>query len=114
MDDLEKKTAQEVPVQEQQNNGGISKEKLQWMQKIGFEEFKEPMKYHVNGYCLYSEKYIKDTPLDELKRKCAKTMYADKLKSELHYKTFKFFYIFKKFFKVVFKTVFHVDNCRIR
>lgn len=45
----------------------LSREKQEWLQEIGAKEFKEPMKYSVGGNWLYSEEYIKNTPLEELK-----------------------------------------------
>jgi hypothetical protein len=44
----------------------ISAEKRKWMKEVGIQEFKRPMKYHVYGWLL-SEKYIQETPLEELK-----------------------------------------------
>ena len=45
----------------------ISREKEEWLKEIGAKEFKEPMKYHLGTNWLYSERYIKETPLEELK-----------------------------------------------
>ena len=42
-------------------------EKLDWLKEIGAKEFEEPMKYCVGTNCLYSEKYIRETPLEKLK-----------------------------------------------
>lgn len=95
-----KETVPEVPVQEQSKEensktinqirrdyslepieGGditihksISKEKLEWMEEIGIKEFDKPMKYHAGVNWLYSEEYIKNTPLEELKRKYDKRL----------------------------------------
>lgn len=47
----------------------ISQEKLDWMEKVGMKKFKEPMEYYcmVNGqYHLYTEKGIKEKPLEKL------------------------------------------------
>jgi len=48
---------------------GISKEKLEWMEEVGIKEFDKPMKYYGGMSWLYSEEHIKNTPLEELKRK---------------------------------------------
>ncbi|MNO32246.1 hypothetical protein D3C76_222320 [compost metagenome] len=46
----------------------ISQEKLDWMKRVGIKEFKIPMKFHSQcGNILYSEDYIKNTPLEEIK-----------------------------------------------
>lgn len=47
----------------------ISNEKLGWLKEIGVKEFKEPMKYYLGTNWLYSEEYIRNTPLEELKAK---------------------------------------------
>lgn len=52
----------------------ISKEKLEWMKEVGIKEFAKPMKYHAGTNWLYSEEYIKNTPLEELKRKYDKRL----------------------------------------
>ncbi|MGG3737570.1 hypothetical protein [Aeribacillus pallidus] len=44
----------------------ISEEKRKWMQEVGIQEFKRPMKYHIYGWLL-SEEYIAETSLEELK-----------------------------------------------
>jgi len=52
----------------------ISKEKLDWMKKIGMEKFEQPMKYRLGMNMVYSEKYIRETPLDILKAKYDKRL----------------------------------------
>lgn len=47
----------------------ISREKLEWMQEVGIKKFEEPMKYYSGTNLLYSESYIKNTSLEELKAK---------------------------------------------
>jgi hypothetical protein len=39
------------------------------MEKVGMKEFEEPMKYRLGTNMVYSEKYIKETPLEVLKVK---------------------------------------------
>lgn len=53
---------------------GISKEKLEWMEEVGIKEFDKPMKYYRGMSWLYSEEHIKNTPLEELKRKYDKRL----------------------------------------
>ncbi|WP_461614335.1 hypothetical protein [Clostridium sp. Marseille-QA1073] len=53
---------------------GISKEKLEWMKEVGIKEFDKPMKYYRGMSWLYSEDHIKNTPLEELKRKYDKRL----------------------------------------
>ncbi|MDN5388869.1 hypothetical protein QMZ64_15700 [Bacillus sp. LB7] len=52
----------------QEMKDGISQDKLEWMKKAGIKEFEKPMKFysafHEN---LFSEDYIKNTPLEEIK-----------------------------------------------
>lgn len=51
----------------------ISKEKLDWLKEAGIREFDEPMKYYSKcGTCLFSEKYIRETSLEDLKSKFTK------------------------------------------
>lgn len=52
---------------------GISEEKRQWMESVGIREFPRPMKYYIPTSStglriehVYSENYIKGTPLEEL------------------------------------------------
>lgn len=45
----------------------IQQEKLEWMKSVGITEFKRPMKYSSGLGHLYSEEYIKETPLEKLK-----------------------------------------------
>lgn len=47
----------------------ISKEKKEWMKEVGIKEFKRPMKYYLGSNWLFSEKYLKETPLEEIKAK---------------------------------------------
>jgi hypothetical protein len=47
----------------------LSKEKQEWMKQIGMKEFHRPMKYYLGANCLFSEEYIRETPLEELKAK---------------------------------------------
>ncbi|OAB35674.1 hypothetical protein PMSD_11720 [Paenibacillus macquariensis subsp. defensor] len=56
----------------------ISKEKLAWMNEIEMKEFETPMKYHTKFGQLYSEEYIRNTPLDELKAGYNKTLPFEK------------------------------------
>lgn len=56
------------------NMTGISKEKLDWMKEVGIKEWEEPMKFYVvniENNCVYnfSEDFIKETPLPELKER---------------------------------------------
>lgn len=50
----------------------ISKEKLEWMEKIGVKKFDKPMIYHLGTNELFSEDYIKNTPLEKLKERHGK------------------------------------------
>jgi len=46
----------------------ISEEKRQWMEEVGIVELKQPMKFLDTGsMMLYSEDYLKNTPLEEIK-----------------------------------------------
>lgn len=47
----------------------LSEEKLSWLKEVGAKEFTRPMKWHIDGHHFYSEEYIKNTPLEELKKK---------------------------------------------
>lgn len=47
----------------------LSEEKLVWLEEVGAREFVRPMKWHIDGHHFYSEEYIKNTPLEELKKK---------------------------------------------
>jgi len=42
-------------------------EKVIWMQEVGIKEFARPMKYYTKFGQLYSEEYIRNTPLEKLK-----------------------------------------------
>lgn len=55
----------------------ISREKLEWLKEIGAKEFEEPMKYSVGANWLYSEKYIIETPLKELKSRYDQRLIKD-------------------------------------
>ena len=68
MDDLNNREGQAIKE--------ISKEKLEWMKEVGMNEFKKPMKYYVGLNNVFSEEYIKNTPLEVLKARCNKTMLA--------------------------------------
>ncbi|MCY8562172.1 hypothetical protein P9D51_23105 [Bacillus sonorensis] len=47
---------------------GISQEKLEWMKEVGIKEFEKPVKFYSNfNKHLFSEDYIKTTPLEEIK-----------------------------------------------
>lgn len=48
----------------------MDQEKLDWMKEVGMKEFERPMKYYLRSG-IYSEEYIANTPLEELKRKYA-------------------------------------------
>ncbi|MEK5096693.1 hypothetical protein [Bacillus sp. FSL W8-0848] len=58
----------QIPSTERETKDGISQEKLEWMKKAGIKAFEKPMKFysafHEN---LFSEDYIKNTPLEEIK-----------------------------------------------
>lgn len=51
---------------------GIDKEKVKWLDSIGAKEFPEPVKY-IYGFSGFegdfnlSERYVEETPLEELK-----------------------------------------------
>lgn len=49
---------------------GISKEKIEWLREIEVEEFEHPMKYITQFGLLYPEEFIKNTPLEQLKKGC--------------------------------------------
>lgn len=44
----------------------VEQEKLDWLESIGAKEFKHPMKWSARGH-LFSEEYIKKTPLMKIK-----------------------------------------------
>lgn len=46
----------------------INKEKSEWLESIGAVEFKSPMKWHTADGMLYSENYINNTHLEEIKK----------------------------------------------
>lgn len=46
---------------------GISQEKIDWMKEVGIKEFEKPMQYSSKFGHLYSEDYIKNTPLEKIK-----------------------------------------------
>ncbi|MNJ25421.1 hypothetical protein D3C77_198660 [compost metagenome] len=46
--------------------GNISQDKLDWMNEVGIKEFDKPMKYRSKFGHLYSEEYIKNTPLEKI------------------------------------------------
>lgn len=47
------------------------KEKLMWMKEVGIKEFREPPKYYRTDE-VFTEKYIKETPLKILKERFLK------------------------------------------
>jgi hypothetical protein len=47
----------------------ISQGKLDWLNEIGAKRFETPMNWHLGTGFLYSDKYITETPLEELKAK---------------------------------------------
>jgi len=47
----------------------ISEEKRKWMLEVGMKEFERPMKFYIGDNNLFSEEYIKNTPLKVLKEK---------------------------------------------
>lgn len=51
----------------EQETEGISLEKLAWMKEVGIGEFDKPMKYYTRFGHVYSEDYIKNTPLEKIK-----------------------------------------------
>lgn len=51
------------------NEDGFSKEKTEWMEEVGIREFDKPMKFYTPYGGLYSEEYIKNTSLEELKKR---------------------------------------------
>lgn len=58
----------------------IGQEKLDWMDDVGFIELKQPIKYLATGSgMLYSEDYLKNTPLEDIKAGYERTL---KRKSE--------------------------------
>lgn len=56
----------------------ISKEKLDWMKEVGIKEFDKPMKYYLGTNHVFSQEYIKNTPLEELIRKYDRRLIAPK------------------------------------
>lgn len=56
---------------------GISEEKRQWMEEVGIKEFHKPMKYHSRYNQLYSEEYIANTSLEELKARYEESLPVD-------------------------------------
>lgn len=51
----------------------MDREKTEWLDSIGAKEFPEPIKYiysfpGYSGFFNLSERYIRDTPLEELKK----------------------------------------------
>jgi hypothetical protein len=52
----------------------MDKSKKNWMKKVGIREVNRPLKYiSTETGMMYSEEYIKETPLDELKAKFEKS-----------------------------------------
>lgn len=88
----------------------ISQEKLDWMKEVGIREFKEPAKYYAGMNYVYSEKYIAETPLSELKARYNTKLIRWGIKDKLNYKFCQFKNIVSNGFKVAFKTVFHKGN----
>ena len=46
---------------------GISDEKEEWMKEVGMKKFEHPMEYYLGMDKVFSEKYIRETPLEVLK-----------------------------------------------
>ena len=46
---------------------GMSDEKEEWMKEVGMKKFEQPMEYYLGLDKVFSEKYIRETPLEELK-----------------------------------------------
>jgi hypothetical protein len=88
----------------------ISQEKLDWMKKVGIKEFEEPMKYHVGLNHVYSEKYIAETPLSELKIRYNRKLIRWGIKDKLNYKFCQLKNILSNCFNVTLKAVFHKSN----
>jgi len=59
------------------DQNGLSEEKRKWMEEVGMKEFKHPMKYHNRFGGIYSEEYIKNTPLQKLKEGYEKSLPVD-------------------------------------
>ncbi|URZ06426.1 hypothetical protein [Clostridium felsineum] len=55
----------------------ISKQKLEWMRKVGVKKFEEPLQYYLGANIFYSEKFLAETPLEELEKKSNQIL-ADK------------------------------------
>ncbi|MBU5440397.1 hypothetical protein KQI42_20600 [Tissierella sp. MSJ-40] len=53
----------------------ISREKLEWMKEVGIKEFHEPMKYYFANH-LFSENYIRETPLKKLQEEFNRSVFA--------------------------------------
>lgn len=45
----------------------ISEDKKKWLDSIGAREFKRPIKWHDRNGILFSEDYLKNTPLEQIK-----------------------------------------------
>ena len=50
----------------------LPQEKLDWLKEVGAKEFERPMKWYVGTNCVFSEEYLKETPLEVLKEKFGK------------------------------------------
>lgn len=88
----------------------ISQEKLDWMKEAGIREFPIPPKYYAGTNFVYTEKYIAETPLSELKARYNRKLIRWGTKDKLNYKLCQLKNIVSNGFKVTFKTVFHKGN----
>lgn len=53
----------------------ISEEKRKWMESVGIVELKQPMKFWApDNEMLYSEDYLKNTPLEEIQAGYERTL----------------------------------------
>lgn len=57
------------------SNNEISEEKRMWMESVGIVELKQPMKFWApDNEMLYSEDYLKNTPLEEIQAGYERTL----------------------------------------
>lgn len=47
--------------------GEIPEDKREWLKSVGMKEFEHPMKWADHNNTMFSEEYIRKTPLDEIK-----------------------------------------------
>ncbi|MFE9279382.1 hypothetical protein ACPC37_34765 [Streptomyces griseoincarnatus] len=65
------------------SNNEISEEKRMWMESVGIVELKQPMKFWApDNEMLYSEDYLKNTPLEEIQAGYERTLKRMKQKEE--------------------------------